>query len=266
MLTLAIGDLFIPERSINLPSKFKKLLCPNPNSIPTNNKISRVVCLGNITNSQKTLEFLHNLSPQFSIVKGEFDNSVILSQQLSLISKKEEPIPYYNVFVCDGLRIGYTNGFQIVPRGDPLSLSAFARELDVDVLIWGGTHKVEAYTLDGKFFINPGSATGALSFDWPDNEDYEEEHQDQPKEEIDKESNEEKGSNEEAEKREAIEQDKDVTEDNKINKGILNEVEEMNANIPSFCLLDAQGNTCVLYIYTYLNGEVKVDKVTYTKE
>lgn len=32
--------------------------------------------------------------------------------------------------------------------------------MDVDVLLWGGTHKFEAYELEGKFFINPGSATG----------------------------------------------------------------------------------------------------------
>lgn len=273
MLTLAIGDIFIPERSIDLPQKFRKLLSPNPNTIPTNNKISRVVCLGNITNSQKTLEFLHNLSPQFNLVKGEFDNLTILSQQLSLISnKKEEIIPYYNVFTCDNLRIGYTNGFQIVPKGDPLSLLAFARELDVDILIWGGTHKVEAYTLDGKFFINPGSATGALSFDWPDNEDYddvEEEEPDKLEDKVEKLEEEKKENNEEVDVKEEGNDDSqntDAQEDNKIDKDILAEVEEMNANIPSFCLLDTHGSTCILYIYTYLNGEVKVDKVTYTKE
>jgi vacuolar protein sorting-associated protein 29 len=35
--------------------------------------------------------------------------------------------------------------------------------MDVDVLLWGGTHKFEAYELEGKFFVNPGSATGAMS-------------------------------------------------------------------------------------------------------
>ena len=38
--------------------------------------------------------------------------------------------------------------------------------MDVDVLLWGGTHRFEAYELEGKFFINPGSATGALSTGW----------------------------------------------------------------------------------------------------
>lgn len=35
--------------------------------------------------------------------------------------------------------------------------------MDVDVLLWGGTHQFEAYELEGKFFVNPGSATGAMS-------------------------------------------------------------------------------------------------------
>jgi len=38
--------------------------------------------------------------------------------------------------------------------------------MDVDILLWGGTHKFEAYEMEGKFFVNPGSATGAMSSGW----------------------------------------------------------------------------------------------------
>jgi vacuolar protein sorting-associated protein 29 len=41
-----------------------------------------------------------------------------------------------------------------------------ARQMDVDVLLWGGTHKFEAYEMEGKFFVNPGSATGAMTTGW----------------------------------------------------------------------------------------------------
>lgn len=41
-----------------------------------------------------------------------------------------------------------------------------ARQLDVDVLLWGGTHKFEAFEMEGKFFVNPGSATGAMTQSW----------------------------------------------------------------------------------------------------
>lgn len=39
-----------------------------------------------------------------------------------------------------------------------------ARQMDVDVLCFGGTCKFEAYEMEGKFFINPGSATGAVNW------------------------------------------------------------------------------------------------------
>jgi len=38
--------------------------------------------------------------------------------------------------------------------------------MDVDVLLWGGTQRFEAYELEGKFFVNPGSATGAGGVGW----------------------------------------------------------------------------------------------------
>ena len=41
----------------------------------------------------------------------------------------------------------------------------------MDVLVWGGTHKFEAYELEGKLFVNPGTATGAISSGWWAEED-----------------------------------------------------------------------------------------------
>jgi vacuolar protein sorting-associated protein 29 len=60
-------------------------------------------------------------------------------------------------------RIGVIHGHQIVPWGDPQSLAMMQRQLDVDVLITGHTHKNDVNELDGKWFINPGSITGAYS-------------------------------------------------------------------------------------------------------
>lgn len=48
-----------------------------------------------------------------------------------------------------------------MPIGDLDGLSALARQLDVDVLISGHTHTVQAVEYENKFFVNPGSATGA---------------------------------------------------------------------------------------------------------
>eukprot|EP00997_Jenningsia_sp_PLL12_P007522 NODE_4172_length_689_cov_108.073437_g3541_i0.p2 GENE.NODE_4172_length_689_cov_108.073437_g3541_i0~~NODE_4172_length_689_cov_108.073437_g3541_i0.p2 ORF type:complete len:84 (-),score=17.20 NODE_4172_length_689_cov_108.073437_g3541_i0:105-356(-) len=38
------------------------------------------------------------------------------------------------------------------------------RRLDVDVLIYGSTHQYKAFENEGKFYINPGSITGAFSY------------------------------------------------------------------------------------------------------
>lgn len=64
------------------------------------------------------------------------------------------------------MRLGFTHGHTIIPQGDADALLIAARQMDVDVLLWGGTHKFEAYELEGKFFVNPGSATGAFSTAW----------------------------------------------------------------------------------------------------
>lgn len=64
------------------------------------------------------------------------------------------------------MRLGFTHGHTIIPHADADALLIAARQMDVDVLLWGGTHKFEAYELEGKFFVNPGSATGAFSTQW----------------------------------------------------------------------------------------------------
>jgi vacuolar protein sorting-associated protein 29 len=124
--------------------QFKKLLSPG--------KIGQVLCLGNLTDKE-TYDFLRATAPDLQIVKGDFDTEV---PNLAL-SK---------VVQHGGLRIGFTHGHTIIPQGDADSLLITARQMDVDVLLWGGTHKFEAYELEGKFFVNPGSASGAFSTGW----------------------------------------------------------------------------------------------------
>lgn len=126
------------------PPQFKKLLTPG--------KIGQILCLGNLTDKE-TYDFLRGIAPDLQIVKGDFD---VEAPNLAL-SK---------VVTHGSLRIGFTHGHTIIPPGDADSLLIAARHMDVDVLLWGGTHRFEAYELEGKFFVNPGSATGAFSTGW----------------------------------------------------------------------------------------------------
>nr|OQO31917.1 hypothetical protein B0A51_01112 [Rachicladosporium sp. CCFEE 5018] len=163
-LVLVIGDLFIPDRAIDIPAKFKKLLSPG--------KIGQILCLGNLT-SPSVYTFLRNLAPDLQLVKGDFD--IALSTPAAPTAYQAPgapqsdaafPIPtaLSKVVTHGSLRIGFTHGDSIVPPGDPDALLIAARQMDVDVLCWGGTCKFEAYEMEGKFFVNPGSATGAASW------------------------------------------------------------------------------------------------------
>lgn len=163
MLVLVIGDLHLPYRASDLPSKFRKLLVPG--------KIQQIVCTGNVCD-RETLDYLRTVAGDVHVVRGDWDENVHFPSSLIL---HHPP-----------LRIGVLHGHQIVPAGDTDSLCALARAMDVDVLLSGSTHKFDAFEREGRFFVNPGSATGAWSAIWPirdpadidSNEEAEEEEQD----------------------------------------------------------------------------------------
>jgi vacuolar protein sorting-associated protein 29 len=67
------------------------------------------------------------------------------------------------VITIGSFKFGLSHGHQIVPWGDKEALAMLQRRLDCDVLITGHTHEFKAFEYDDKFFINPGSATGAYS-------------------------------------------------------------------------------------------------------
>ncbi|KAJ9653245.1 Vacuolar protein sorting-associated protein 29 [Neophaeococcomyces mojaviensis] len=143
-LILVIGDLFIPDRAPDIPAKFRKLLTPG--------KIGQIICLGNLKDKE-TFDYLRQIAPELHLVKGDYD---VDAPNLAL-SK---------VVQHGNMRLGFTHGHTIIPHADADALLIAARQMDVDVLLWGGTHKFEAYELEGKFFVNPGSATGAFSTQW----------------------------------------------------------------------------------------------------
>lgn len=138
---LVLGDIHIPHRCHNLPNKFKKLLTPG--------RIHHILCTGNLC-TRESFDYLKTLASDVHVVKGDFDE-----QGLNY--------PEQKVVTVGKFRIGLCHGHQIIPWSDPDSLSLIQRQLDVDILITGHSHKFEAYEQDGCFFINPGSATGAYS-------------------------------------------------------------------------------------------------------
>ncbi|KAL0946509.1 hypothetical protein HGRIS_012725 [Hohenbuehelia grisea] len=138
VLVLVIGDLHIPHRVHDLPAKFRKLLVPG--------KIQQILCTGNVCDKE-TFEYLRTVAADVHVVQGDYDES--------------SAFPMSSTVVHSPIRIGVIHGHQCVPTGDLDSLSAIARQMDVDVLVSGHTHTFQAIEHDNKFFVNPGSATGA---------------------------------------------------------------------------------------------------------
>ena len=95
-----------------------------------------------------TYEYLRSVSPDLKIVKGRYD-------------VEATSLPLTQVVTHGSLRIGFLEGFTLVSN-EPDLLLAEANKLDVDVLCWGGTHRFDAFEYMDKFFVNPGSATGAF--------------------------------------------------------------------------------------------------------
>lgn len=137
VLVLVIGDLHIPHRVHDLPAKFKKLLVPG--------KIQQILCTGNLCD-RETYEYLRTVAPDVHIVRGDYDevwsfhyyNRHFLSYHLMTL--RQTPFPLSATVTHSPIRIGVIHGHQCVPTGDLSSLSAIARQMDVDVLISGHTH------------------------------------------------------------------------------------------------------------------------------
>ena len=72
-------------------------------------------------------------------------------------------MPETKVVQIGNFKIGIIHGHQVLPWGDLESLAAVQRQLDCDILVSGHTHQNQITQYDGKYFINPGSVTGAYS-------------------------------------------------------------------------------------------------------
>ncbi|BGP18437.1 hypothetical protein JCM10213_001684 [Rhodosporidiobolus nylandii] len=231
MLVLVIGDLHIPVRAHDLPAKFKKLLVPG--------KITQILSTGNISD-RETWEYLRSVAPDLRGVRGDWD-------------EPSAHLPPSLVLQHGPLRIGVISGSQIVPLGDADILAATARKMDVDVLISGGTHRYEAFEADGRFFLNPGSATGAFSPNFVPPPPPEPAPAAAPA--ADGEGGGEEKKEKEEERREPRAEKEKEDDDEPQEQGPT----------PSFALLDIQGNVVVTYVYTEKNGDVQVEKMEFRK-
>lgn len=142
-----------------------------------------------------------------------------------------------------------------MPLGDTEALSAVARKLDVDILVSGATHKFEAFEFEGRFFINPGSATGAFTFSKLGNSS---------KGELGASAEDDKENKQDGDP--ATSSGEPETKQQQQQAKLHADPDSINSTTPSFALMDIQGNNVVTYVYQLVDGEVKVERVEFRKD
>ncbi|EDO08454.1 putative vacuolar protein sorting protein 29 [Babesia bovis T2Bo] len=138
-LLMLVGDLHVPQRALDLPQCFRDLL--------NTDKIKQVLCTGNV-GSQQMKDLLLGISPNLHMVKGDFDQDTTLPEEL--------------IIHVGNFKIGLINGYQLPSWGDKNAVYEYAKNRDVDVLVYGHTHISDVSKISGKILVNPGSATGAF--------------------------------------------------------------------------------------------------------
>lgn len=151
----------IPNRKAKLPDEFKTLLVSAlieerpvlSNIFQVPGKIKHVLCTGNVC-SKSMDQYLRNLvvgnATNVHIVRGDMDDN--------------KAYPENKVVKIGGFKVGLCHGHQLVPTAHVESLLDLQRKLDVDILITGHTHETEVYANEKKYLINPGSVTGAPTY------------------------------------------------------------------------------------------------------
>jgi len=120
--------------------------------------MQHVLCTGNLT-TRDQYDMLRDLAPNVHVTRGDFDEPGVGGDEMGGGSG----FPEKKVVRIGDYRIGLLHGHTVIPWGDPDSLLATARSMDVDILITGHTHSTEVRQYEGKWFVNPGSITGAFS-------------------------------------------------------------------------------------------------------
>ena len=147
-MILIMGDVHIPNRIDQIPEEIKKALINNKH------KLTRIICTGNFGNME-TYNWFKSLLPKgceynFHCVKNDFQETKL-------------SFPETTCIVSNEFKVGVINGYQIVPWGDLTALSSNLKKLECDILVSGFTHVKGVYHLEGKWYINPGTITGAFS-------------------------------------------------------------------------------------------------------
>lgn len=134
MLIGIISDTHIPDKSVKLPKTVFDAF----------KDVELIIHAGDITN-MCVIESLEELAPVLC-VQGNIDRLEGLD------------LPKTKTITIDGVKIGIIHG-EVFPKGDTQQLKYIAKELGVDVLITGHTHKPFIGKEEDIIILCPGSPT-----------------------------------------------------------------------------------------------------------
>jgi vacuolar protein sorting-associated protein 29 len=140
VLVLVVGDTWVPQRATGVPEAFRKMFVPG--------RIHKILITGCV-GCKEMYDYLRTIAGEVYCTASEVDR------------QWTDRFPETAVITVEGLKIGLIHGHQVVPVGDKDSLAAVQREMDVDVLVSGGTHHSKYFEFDSRLFVNPGSLSGA---------------------------------------------------------------------------------------------------------
>jgi vacuolar protein sorting-associated protein 29 len=119
------------------------------------NKMQHVLCTGNIGREQ--YDELVALAPNVHVVQGDYNPPETNGNSSGL------QFPDHTVCQVGQFRIGIVHGHQLLPWNSQDALVRMRQKLQVDILISGHSHQNSVQVVDGYYYLNPGSITGAYS-------------------------------------------------------------------------------------------------------
>ena len=159
-LILITGDLHVPHRVSEIPEEIKNVLSQKKS------KFEYIITTGCSCDVEsiiwlKSLLKAPNSAKNF--IEAKSSDSLEHNSNLTLSKSNLSSLNEIESVKIGQFLISVTNGHQIIPWGDIESLSSIQKLTGCDILISGYTHKPSIFNFDGKYFINPGSLTGAYS-------------------------------------------------------------------------------------------------------
>jgi putative phosphoesterase len=148
---LVIGDSHIPERAEHLAD-------PIGESLRYLAPFDQVWFTGDLVTSDETLSFLAALT-RGAFVRVAGNTDVVYRAHQGLPELARITLEFSPQVTCV-----VVHGHQADRRGDPRSLADLADYYKAQVLVQGHTHADHVFAKEGKLFLNPGSCTGAWSF------------------------------------------------------------------------------------------------------